>query len=74
MDKIGKIVGHVGANFAGEISWLINVYLKEEYRGKGILGELYKIARNYYPLAATAAKAAGLSLFLMLLSFFKRIF
>ena len=59
----GTIVGHVGANFGGGIAWIINVYLEEECRGKGILGKLYALARNYYPLAATAANAAGLGLY-----------
>ena len=58
-----KIVGHVGANFGGGIAWIINVFLDEECRGKGILGKLYALARNYYPLAATAANEAGLGLY-----------
>ena len=58
-----EIVGHVGANFQDQIAWIINVYLDEECRGKGILGKLYSLARNYYPLAATAANAAGLALY-----------
>jgi hypothetical protein len=57
------IVGHVGANFGGDVAWIINVYLDREYRGKGILGELYSLARAYYPLAATAANEAGLGLY-----------
>ena len=59
----GIIVGHVGANFGGGLAWIINVYLEEECRGKGILGKLYALARNYYPLAATAANEAGLGLY-----------
>lgn len=58
-----EIVGHVGANFSGGLAWIINVYLNEEYRGKGILGKLYDLARSYYPLAATAANEAGLGLY-----------
>jgi hypothetical protein len=58
-----EIVGHVGANFQGGVAWIINVYLKEECRGKGVLGELYGLARDYYPLAATAANEAGLGLY-----------
>jgi len=58
-----KIVGHVGANFGGNIAWIINVYLEEECRGKGILGQLYALARAYHPLAATAANEAGLGLY-----------
>jgi GNAT superfamily N-acetyltransferase len=58
-----EIVGHVGANFGGEVAWIINVYLDEECRGKGILGKLYELARAYYPLAATAANEAGLGLY-----------
>jgi len=57
------IVGHVGANFQGNIAWIINVYLDKECRGKGILGKLYALARQYYPLAATAANEAGLGLY-----------
>lgn len=59
----GKVVGHVGANFGGGLAWIINVYLDEECRGKGILTELYQLARSYYPLAATAANEAGLGLY-----------
>jgi GNAT superfamily N-acetyltransferase len=59
----GEVVGHVGANFGGDLAWIINVYLNEECRGKGILGKLYELARQYYPLAATAANAAGLGLY-----------
>ncbi|MGZ0017441.1 GNAT family N-acetyltransferase [Yeosuana sp. AK3] len=57
------IVGHVGANFQGELAWIINVYLEVECRGKGVLGKLYALARQYYPLAATAANEAGLGLY-----------
>ena len=59
----GDIVGHVGANFGGRLAWIINVYLDVECRGKGILRILYQLARNYYPLAATAANEAGLGLY-----------
>lgn len=58
-----EIVGHVGANFGGCLAWIINVYLDEECRGKGILSKLYSLARDYYPLAATAANEAGLGLY-----------
>lgn len=58
-----EIVGHVGANFGGNIAWIINVYLNEECRGKGVLSKLYQLARAYYPLAATAANEAGLGLY-----------
>jgi hypothetical protein len=58
-----EIVGHVGANFQGGLAWIINVYLNEECRGKGVLGKLYDLARTYYPLAATAANQAGLGLY-----------
>ncbi|OXG08796.1 acetyltransferase (GNAT) family protein [Flavobacterium araucananum] len=63
LNEQGAVVGHVGANFGGELAWIINVYLNEECRGKGILGKLYELARNYYPLAATAANEAGLGLY-----------
>lgn len=58
-----EVVGHVGSNFGGGLAWIINVYLNEECRGKGILGKLYDLARHYCPLAATAANEAGLGLY-----------
>ena len=58
-----EVVGHVGANFGGGLAWIINVYLFEECRGQGVLGKLYALARQYYPLAATAANEAGLGLY-----------
>lgn len=63
LNQDSEIVGHVGANFQGNLAWIINVYLTEECRGKGILAKLYALARNYYPLAATAANEAGLGLY-----------
>lgn len=63
IDDNGAIVGHVGANFQGGLAWIINVYLQEDYRGQGILMKLYNLAREYYPLAATAANKAGLGLY-----------
>ena len=59
----GKIVGHVGANFGGGFAWIINVFLDLEFRGKGVLRKLYDLARQYYPLAASAANQAGLGLY-----------
>lgn len=63
LNESGNIVGHVGGNFQGGVAWIINVYLDEECRGKGVLGKLYNLARQYYPLAATAANEAGLGLY-----------
>lgn len=63
LNDSGIVTGHVGANFGGGHAWIINVYLNEECRGKGILGRLYALAREYYPLAATAANEAGLGLY-----------
>lgn len=45
------------------MAWIINVFLNEECRGQGILAQLYDLARQYYPLAATAANEAGLGLY-----------
>jgi GNAT superfamily N-acetyltransferase len=59
----GEVVGHVGANFGNNLAWIINVYLDVECRGKGVLRQLYDLARAYYPLAATAANEAGLGLY-----------
>ena len=59
----GRVVGHVGANFGGDLAWIINVFLDPECRGKGVLRKLYDLARQHYPLAATAANEAGLGLY-----------
>jgi hypothetical protein len=59
----GEIVGHVGATFGGGLAWIINVYLAQEFRGGGVLRQLYNLARQYFPLAATAANEAGLGLY-----------
>jgi hypothetical protein len=63
LDREDKIIGHVGANFSDDISWMINGYLDEEYRGKGIMSNLYDLARGYYPLAATSANNLGLGMY-----------
>lgn len=63
LDIDGKIIGHVGANFCNGISWMINGYLDKEYRGKGIMSNLYDLARSYYPLAATSANNLGLGMY-----------
>jgi hypothetical protein len=63
LDIHDKIIGHVGANFCDGISWMINGYLDEEYRGRGIMSNLYDLARVYYPLAATSANNLGLGMY-----------
>jgi hypothetical protein len=63
LDLEDKIVGHLGANFCNGISWMINGYLDKKYRGKGLMANLYDLARNYYPLAATAANNLGLEMY-----------
>ena len=63
LDDTEKIIGHVGGNFCDGISWMINGYLDEEYRGRGVMSNLYDLARNYYPLAATAANNLGLGMY-----------
>lgn len=63
LNRKEEVVGHVGATFGGGLAWIINVFLNEECRGQGILAQLYDLARQYYPLAATAANEAGLGLY-----------
>jgi GNAT superfamily N-acetyltransferase len=63
LDENDKIIGHVGGNFCDGISWMINGYLDEEYRGRGVMSNLYDLARKYYPLAATAANNLGLGMY-----------
>ena len=63
VDNGGKVAGHVGAAFGGGYAWIINVYLNEDCRGKGLLRELYQIAREYAPIAAANINAAGLNLY-----------
>jgi len=59
----GKVVGHVGATFGGNYSWVINVYLFEAYRGRGLLRKLYGMSRDYFPIAATNINQAGLDMY-----------
>jgi hypothetical protein len=61
--KDDTIIAHVGGNFGGGIAWMINGYLNEEFRGKGVMSNLYNLARDYYPLAATAANNLGLGMY-----------
>jgi hypothetical protein len=63
LDDGQNIVGHLGANFGGNIAWMINGYLDEKYRGNGIMSNLYDLAREYYPMAATAANNLGLGMY-----------
>lgn len=58
-----KIYGHLGAYFSDGVSWIMNVYLDEQLRGKGYLAELYNVARSYYPIAATNINALGLGMY-----------
>ena len=63
LNQQNDIVGHLGANFGGGIAWLLNLYLDEEYRGKGILRQLHNLIRDYFPLASISASKAGQDLF-----------
>ena len=62
-ETINSIVGHLGANFKDDIAWMINGYLDQNYRGKNLMKNLYDLAREYYPLAATAANSLGLNMY-----------
>jgi len=54
-----SVVGHVGVNLCGGVAWIIQTYLDEEWRGKGLLGRLYGLAGEFGPLAATNVNLAG---------------
>lgn len=58
-----EIIGHVGVNFGGGLAWMLNAYLDEKYRGKGIMSNLFELASGYFPLAATGASELGLKMF-----------
>lgn len=59
----GQVLGHIGGSFRGGIAWMINAYLDPAHRGKGIMSELYNLAREYHPMAATAANTLGLGMY-----------
>lgn len=54
-----SVVGHIGVNLCGGIAWIIQTYLDEEWRGKGLLGRLYDLAGDFGPLAATNVNLPG---------------
>lgn len=59
----GQVLGHVGGYFCHDIAWMINGYLDPAYRGKGVMSNLYSLAREYHPMAATAANSLGLGMY-----------
>ena len=59
----GKVVGHIGVSYGGGLAWMLNAYLEEAYRGKGVMSNLFELARGHYPLAATGASKLGLGMF-----------
>jgi hypothetical protein len=63
LDRDGRIFAHVGGNFCDGIAWMINGYLDPAYRGQGVMSNLYDLAREYHPMAATAANDLGLGMY-----------
>lgn len=59
----GDVVGHIGVSFVGGLAWMLNAYLDKKYRGKGVMSDLFALARGYFPLAATGASNLGLGMF-----------
>lgn len=58
-----QVVGHVGVNLSDNIAWIINTYLEPEWRGQGLLRELYDAATAFGPLAATNVNRAGVDMY-----------
>ena len=58
-----EIVGHIGIGFEGGIAWMLNAFIDEKYRGKGIMSKLFEIAGKHGNLAATGASELGLTMF-----------
>lgn len=58
-----KIVGHIGVGIEKGYCWMLNAYLLEHHRGKGIMNVLFEQAKAYGPLAATGASELGLKMF-----------
>lgn len=58
-----EVVGHAGAQLTDGYAWMINVYLDERFRGKGVMRDLYNLARIYAPMVATSANSAGLGMY-----------
>jgi len=58
-----EIIGHLGVNFGGGLAWTLNLFICENYRGKGISEELHDLVRQYYPLAAVSASEMGLKMY-----------
>jgi|688.fasta_scaffold165669_2 GNAT superfamily N-acetyltransferase len=59
----GQIVGHVGVNRSSEIAWIINVFLDQDWRGKGLLAQMYSLAAEFGLPAATNVNDAGVGMY-----------
>ena len=54
-----RIIGHIGVNRSSGVAWLINLFLDPEWRGKGVVTNMYKLAEEFGPLATTNANSAA---------------
>ena len=59
----GQIVGHVGVNRSSGIAWIINVFLDQNWRGKGLLAQMYSLAAEFGSPAATNVNEAGVGMY-----------
>jgi GNAT superfamily N-acetyltransferase len=59
----GQIVGHVGVNRSSGIAWIINVFLDQNWRGKGLLAQMYSLAAEFGLPAATNVNDAGVGMY-----------
>ena len=58
-----ELVGHLGAALRGGNAWIINAFVEPEFRGRGLLRELYGIAGDHGHLAATNVNRAGTDMY-----------
>ena len=59
----GQIVGHVGVNRSSGVAWIINVFLDQNWRGKGLLAQMYSLAAEFGLPAATNVNDAGVGMY-----------
>lgn len=59
----GQIVGHVGVNKSGGIAWIINLFLDQNWRGKGLLAQMFSLAAEFGLPATANVNDAGVGMF-----------
>ena len=55
-----RVVAHRAVVIGGGVAWAILLFVEEDHRGQGLVGELRQLARPYAPIASTNANDVAL--------------